>query len=279
MTDNVTRFAPSPTGLLHLGHVYSAFFAAETARAVDGCFLLRIDDIDLTRCQPKFETAILEDLAWLGLEWEQPVRRQSDHWNDYIAALGQLRGMNVVYPCFCTRQEIRREIERVGAAPHGREHPIYPGICRHLADDERKGRMVAGTPFALRLDVMQAAEICGPLYFEDHARGRIDVDPAHQGDVVVARKDIAISYHLAVVVDDALQGVTCVTRGEDLLDATHIQRMLQKLLGMSAPDYAHHRLLVGADGKRLAKRDKAKTIRALREEGFTPGDVRAMCGI
>ena len=276
MTGTVTRFAPSPTGRLHLGHAYSAFFAAEIAQRDGGRFLLRIEDIDRTRCRPKFEVAIMEDLAWLGIEWEPSVRCQSDHMADYREALDRLRNRGVVYPCFCTRNDIQREIARAGAAPHGQEGPIYPGTCRHLSEDERAARMTGGHAFALRLDAARARDICGPLAFVDRKRGRINVDPMRDGDVVVARKDIATSYHLAVVVDDALQGVTCVTRGEDLLEATHIHRVLQCLLDLPAPEYAHHALLFDADGKRFAKRDKAKTIAALREEGYAPAEVRKM---
>ena len=278
MTETVTRFAPSPTGRLHLGHAYSAFFAAEIARRDGGRFLLRIEDIDRTRCRPEFEVAILEDLAWLGLEWDTSVRRQSDHMADYREALDRLRNRGVVYPCFCTRRDIQLEIARAGAAPHGQEGPLYPGTCRHLSEDERAARMAGGDAFALRLDVVRARDICGPLAFADREWGRFDVDPMRAGDVVVARKDIATSYHLAVVVDDALQGVTCVTRGEDLLEATHIHRVLQHLLDLPLPEYAHHSLLVGADGKRFAKRNKAKTIAALREEGYSPAEVREMAG-
>ena len=276
MTGTVTRFAPSPTGRLHLGHAYSALFAAEIAQRDGGRFLLRIEDIDRTRCRPKFEVAIIEDLAWLGIEWESSVRCQSHHMADYREALDRLRNRGVVYPCFCTRRDIQREIARAGAAPHGQEGPIYPGTCRHLSEDERAARMTGGHAFALRLDAARARDICGPLAFVDRKRGRVDVDPMREGDVVVARKDITTSYHLAVVVDDALQGVTCVTRGEDLLEATHIHRVLQCLLDLPAPEYAHHALLFDADGKRFAKRDKAKTIAALREEGYAPAEVRKM---
>ena len=276
MTGTVTRFAPSPTGRLHLGHAYSAFFAAEIAQRDGGRFLLRIEDIDRARCRPKFAVAIVEDLAWLGIEWESSVRCQSDHMADYREALDRLRNRGVVYPCFCTRRDIQLEIARAGAAPHGQEGPFYPGTCRHLSEDERAARMTGGHAFALRLDAARARDICGPLAFVDRKRGRVDVDPMREGDVVVARKDIATSYHLAVVVDDALQGVTCVTRGEDLLEATHIHRVLQCLLDLPAPEYAHHALLFDADGKRFAKRDKAKTIAALREEGYAPAEVRKM---
>lgn len=278
MRDTVTRFAPSPTGRLHLGHAYSALFAAETARATGGRFLLRIEDIDTTRCRPEFEAGIYEDLSWLGLEWETPVRRQSDHFDAYHAALDRLQDMSVVYPCFCTRAEIRQEIERAGHAPHGSDGPLYPGTCRGLSTDERQFRRAAGDAYAMRLDVARAAERCGPLVFRDRGRGEIAVDPLCDGDVVLARKDIGTSYHLAVVVDDALQGVTCVTRGEDLLAATHIHRVLQTLLNLPAPEYHHHGLLKGKDGKRFAKRDKAETLEALRRGGHTAAAVRAMAG-
>ena len=278
MKETVTRFAPSPTGRLHLGHAYSALFAAEIASATGGSFLLRIEDIDCTRCRPEFEDGILEDMAWLGLEWEEPVRRQSDHLTDYRAALDRLSEIGAVYPCFCTRNDIKREIERAGHAPHGRDGPIYPGTCRTLPDSERGARMTSGESHAMRLDVRRASAGCGPLYFEDRVWGRIVVDPLGDGDVVIARKDIGTSYHLAVVVDDALQGVSCVSRGEDLLDATHIHRLLQALLDLPAPEYAHHGLLVGSDGKRFAKRDKATTLDALRQSGQTSAMVRALAG-
>ena len=274
----VTRFAPSPTGRLHLGHAYSALHASESARDVGGRFLLRIEDIDRTRCRPEFEAGILEDLAWLGLEWETPVRRQSDHMADYAAALDRLQTLDVVYPCFCTRRDIQREIERAGGAPHGREGPLYPGTCRHLSAGERQARIAAGEAHAFRLNAAAAAEMTGPLVFADRARGQVDVDSNVLGDVVLARKDIGTSYHIAVTVDDARQGITCVTRGEDLLEATHVHRQLQALLGLPAPDYAHHRLLVDADGKRFAKRDKAVTIQSQREDGQSADAVRAAAG-
>jgi glutamyl-Q tRNA(Asp) synthetase len=278
MKETVTRFAPSPTGRLHLGHAYSALFAAEIAWATGGPFLLRIEDIDCIRCRPEFEDGILEDMAWLGLEWEKPVRRQSDHLTDYQAALDRLSEIGAVYPCFCTRNDIKREIERAAHAPHGRDGSIYPGTCRKLPDSERGARMTSGESYAMRLDVGRASAGCGPLYFEDRVWGRIVVDPLRDGDVVIARKDIGTSYHLAVVVDDALQGVSCVTRGEDLLDATHIHRLLQALLDLPAPEYAHHGLLVGSDGKRFAKRNKATTLDSLRQSGQTPAMVRALAG-
>ena len=272
----VTRFAPSPTGRLHVGHAYSALFAARAAQG--GRFLLRIEDIDLGRCRLEFEEGIYEDLAWLGLEWATPVRRQSDHFDDYRAALRKLDENGLIYPCFCTRKDIQREVERASQAPHGPDGVLYPGTCRALSADERKTLIAAGEAHALRLDMAKAVEAAGPLAFEDRERGRKEVDGPSCGDVVLARKDVPTSYHLAVTVDDAIQGVTLVTRGEDLLHATHIHRILQALLGLPAPEYWHHGLLTGADGKRFAKRDRSLTLQALREAGRNPAEVRAMAG-
>lgn len=275
----VTRFAPSPTGHLHLGHAYAALFAANAARRLGGRFLLRIEDIDPGRCRPEFEAAIYEDLAWLGLAWETPVRRQSDHVADYAAALDRLDGLGLLYPCFCTRRDIRAEVARSAHAPHGPEGPIYPGTCRRLAPDERARRRAAGEPFALRLDAGRAMEHCGPLTWRDSDAGTVAVDPDACGDVVLARKDIATSYHLAVTVDDAIQGVTLVTRGTDLFAATHVHRLLQALLGLPVPLWHHHGLLTDAAGQRVAKRDNPLTLRQLREAGHTPAAVRRMAGM
>jgi glutamyl-Q tRNA(Asp) synthetase len=274
----VTRFAPSPTGLLHLGHAYSALFARDAARNAvgGGRFVLRIEDIDATRCRPEFTAAIEEDLAWLGLDWERPVRRQSDHLDEYRACVDALSARGLLYPCFCTRAAIRAEIARAGAAPHGPEGPIYPGTCRALAEGERARRIAAGAPYALRLDVALALAWTGPLAWADRALGAIAADPALFGDVVIARKEIPTSYHLAVTHDDHVQGVTLVTRGMDLFAATHIHRLLQALLGFATPDYHHHALIAGDDGTRLAKRAGAPSLRALREAGKTAADVRAM---
>jgi glutamyl-Q tRNA(Asp) synthetase len=274
----VTRFAPSPTGHLHLGHAHSALVAARTAEAAGGRFLLRIEDIDAGRCRPEFETALYEDLAWLGLAWETPVRRQSAHMAEYAGALARLDALGMLYPCFCTRAEIRREIERAGGAPHGVDGPIYPGTCRALAADERAARIASGEGYALRLDMARAVTAAGPLRWRDELRGGIAADPARHGDVVLARKDTPTSYHLAVTWDDHLQGVTLVTRGEDLLAATDIHRLLQALLGLAVPDYRHHALITDETGRRLAKRDRALTIRALRDAGRSPAAVRAMAG-
>jgi glutamyl-Q tRNA(Asp) synthetase len=274
----VTRFAPSPTGELHLGHAHSALFAHRTAMAEGGRFLVRIEDIDTGRCRPAFTEAILADLAWLGLDWEKPVRRQSEHFDDYRAALARLDALGLLYPCFCTRRDILDEVARAGHAPHGPEGVPYPGTCRRLDPAARARRVAAGEAFALRLDVARAAERAGPLSWHDRGRGIIAAEPLLFGDVVLARKDTPTSYHLAVTVDDALQGVTVVTRGEDLFTATHLHRLLQALLGLPVPEWAHHRLLTDADGRRFAKRDRALTLRALREAGRSPAEVRAMAG-
>lgn len=266
----VTRFAPSPTGLLHAGHAWSAWFAYESAKKEDGRFLLRIEDIDFTRCRREFETALMEDLAWLGITWEHPVRRQSDHLADYAAAAQRLQSMYLLYPCFCTRRDIQREIELAGGAPHGFEGPLYPGICRRLSEDERQARMSSGEQFALRLDLQRALEHVGhELEWIDLAAGPQKACPELLGDVVLVRKDIGCSYHLAVVHDDALQGVTRITRGMDLFEATHLHRLLQALLYLPTPEYHHHALIVDSDGRRLAKRDNAPTIRSLREQGVS----------
>ena len=286
----VTRFAPSPTGFLHLGHAYAAMTAFETAQVPGGRFLLRIEDIDAARCRPEYERAILDDLGWLGLSWEEPVRRQSMHFADYAAALRQLESMGLLYPCFCTRKDIADEIARAGIAPQlselGPEGPIYPGICRALSDEVRAKRIAEGMAYALRLDVAKAKRfIAHDLTFEENGRGPNGetgvqmARPELLGDVVLARKELPASYHLAVVVDDALQGVTLVTRGEDLFPATHIQRLLQALLDLPAPAYAHHRLILDSAGRKFSKRDRAATLLALRQSGATPKDVRAMIGL
>lgn len=271
----VTRFAPSPTGLLHLGHAWSALQGWRRARD-GGRFLLRLEDIDTGRCRPEFDAAILEDLTWLGFGWWNGVRRQARHFDDYRAVLEGLKERGLVYPCFCTRKQIEAEIAASASAPHGPLGLIYPGTCRALSHGERAARLAAGEDHAWRLDAAQAAALAGPLSWQEEGRGAIAVDPLVGGDVVLARKDAPVSYHLAVVHDDHLQGVTLVTRGIDLFHATHIHRLLQVLLEYEAPVYAHHALLVGPDGKRFAKRDRSLTIAALREAGRTPAEVIAM---
>lgn len=272
----VTRFAPSPTGLLHLGHAYAAITARDAAHG--GRFLLRIEDIDQGRAREEFVDAIYEDLAWLGLNWETPVLRQSTRFDAYRAALTQLG--DLLYPCFCTRKDIADEIARAGEAPHGPEGPLYPGTCRNLSQTEREARIASGESYALRLDVRRASEIAGALSFEEQgvgphgAHGTITVDPLLFGDVVLARKDIPTSYHLAVVVDDAFQGVNLITRGNDLFTATHVQRLLQALLDLPVPAYAHHKLILDEHGRKFSKRDRSVTLRDLRASGETPEAIR-----
>lgn len=277
--DVVTRFAPSPTGYLHLGHAYAALFAERLALRANGRFILRIEDIDVGRCKVEFETAIYEDLEWLGLEWERPVRRQSDNLSAYAEALAKLEQLELIYPCFCTRGEIKAEIERAGGAPHGPEGPVYPGSCRNLSKKEQQDRILRGDLHALRLDVTKALAHSGPLTWSDLQTGKkaVELDPF--GDVILARKDTPTSYHLSVTADDSAQGVTLVTRGEDLAEATGIHRLLQSLLGYKVPDYRHHKILTDAQGKRFAKRDLSITLRALRENGKTPSDIRSMIGL
>lgn len=273
-----TRFAPSPTGWLHLGHAYAALFAAERGRA--GRFLIRLEDLDLTRARPEYEAGIFEDLAWLGLSWEEPLIRQSEHGTVYRAGLDRLDSLGLLYPCFCTRKEIQQEIAQAGNAPHGPDGPLYPGTCRLLSREDRAERMASGISYALRLDVGRAlTRVEGPLMWTDRAHGRQVADPTIFGDVVLARKDTPASYHLAVVLDDARQGVTLVTRGEDLLPATHLHRLLIELLGLPVPEWEHHRLILDENGRRLAKRDDARSLRTLRQQGWTPERVRRELGI
>ncbi|MES2594184.1 MAG: tRNA glutamyl-Q(34) synthetase GluQRS [Verrucomicrobiota bacterium] len=278
MPTHTTRFAPSPTGWLHLGHAYAALFAAD--RAGDGRFLVRLEDIDATRARPEYETAIFEDLSWLGLTWEQPVIRQSEHVAVYRAGLEKLRALGLLYPCFCTRKEIQHEIAQAGNAPHGPDGPLYPGTCRSRSPQEGEERMASGEAYALRLDVAKAMSLVGKeLPWLDHAHETFIATPGIFGDVVLARKDTPASYHLAVVLDDARQGVTLVTRGEDLLPATHLHRLLIELLSLPIPEWEHHRLIIDEQGRRLAKRDDARSLRTLRDEGWTAERVREAIGL
>ncbi|MFA5120376.1 tRNA glutamyl-Q(34) synthetase GluQRS [Zavarzinia sp.] len=280
MAPITTRFAPSPTGGLHLGHAFAAWFAHDRARAAGGRFLLRLEDIDRTRCRPAFEAGIVEDLTWLGLAWDGPIRRQSDHFDDYRAALERLEGLGVLYPCFCTRAEIAAEIQAAGGAPQGPAGPLYPGTCRRLSPAERAVRLAEGGDHALRLDIGKALALAGGgLTWFDEKAGLQAARPELLGDVVLARKETPASYHLAVTVDDALQEITLVTRAIDLFPATHIHRLLQALLGLPTPCYHHHGLVMGEDGVRLAKRDKALTLAAMREAGETPAGLRASLGL
>lgn len=273
----VTRFAPSPTGELHLGSAYSAWMGWHRAREAGGRFLVRIEDIDIRRCRREYERSILEDLEWLGLNWDGKVRRQSDHFADYGQALDQLAARGLIYPCFCSRADIARELAASAAAPHasslGPDGPLYPGTCRCLTMAERRSRLAGGVEHCLRLDAAKAAALAGPYQFVDESRGRIAGEPLLMGDFVIARKDTPTSYHLSVTIDDHLQGVTLVTRGEDVFPSTHVHVLLQKLLGYETPLYAHHKLLTDGAGRRFAKRDRDMTIRAMREAGLTPQQV------
>jgi glutamyl-Q tRNA(Asp) synthetase len=273
----ITRFAPSPTGKLHLGHAYSALFAYEAAKRSGGKFLFRIEDIDASRCRPEFVAGIIEDLRWLGVDWEGPVRVQSEHMNDYLSALSRLDEMGLLYPCFCTRGEVAAEAAAVGNAPHGLG-AVYAGTCKNLSASEREDKMRERS-FVLRLDTEKAGSMAGKLSWRDAGRGEICANPQIFGDVVLARKDVKTSYHLSVAVDDALQGITLVTRGEDLFESTHVHRLLQALLGYETPEYHHHKLLLDAAGKRYAKRDNSVTLRHLREIGKSPDEVRMMAGL
>lgn len=271
----ISRFAPSPTGRLHLGHAYSALRAHDLARAGNGHFLLRIEDIDPGRCRPDHVEGIFEDVRWLGLAWDGEVVFQSRRLPLYAAALDRLKAAGLAYPCFCTRARIAAEIAASAAAPHGPDGPLYPGICRGLSPAERAARIAAGEPHAWRLDVAKAVAQCGPLAWHDADAGTVAATPAVHGDVVLARKDAPTSYHLAVTVDDAAQGVTDVVRGQDLFAATHVHRLLQALLGLPTPRYHHHPLLTDAKGDRLAKRAGSPTLASMRADGVDAGALVA----
>lgn len=276
----VTRFAPSPTGHLHLGHAYSALLAWKMARERNGRFLLRIEDIDFNRCSAANTEQIFEDLNWLGIEWEMPVRIQSEHLEEYSQTTDSLLDRGLLYPCFCTRKDILREIEEAGGAPHGSDGPLYPGTCRHLSTQEREDRIAAGESYALRLDLERALDLVGhDLTWEDSIHGTQNARPELLGDAIIVRKDIGSSYHLAVTVDDGIQGITDIVRGVDLFDSTHLHRVLQALLDIAPPTYHHHELLTDDSGRRLAKRDKSITLNSMRESGKTPDEIRNSLGI
>lgn len=290
MTAPVFRFAPSPNGYLHLGHALSALLNDDMARAAGGRLLLRIEDIDATRCRPEFESAIYEDLDWLGIAWDGPVRRQSEHFEAYGAAMGKLEAQGLIYPSFESRAEIARlmaEREQSGEAwprdPDGA--PLYPGAAKDMPGDERKRRIAAGEPYALRLDMGAAIARAGLLTWTESGAGpqgesgAVKAAPEAWGDVVLGRKETPTSYHLSVTLDDALQGVTHVVRGQDLFWATSLHRLLQALLGLPAPQYHHHRLILGADGRKLAKSTRSTALRELRAQGTTPADVRRLVGL
>ena len=270
----VFRFAPSPNGHLHLGHAYSALLNAELARKAGGRLLLRIEDIDEARCKPEYEATIYEDLRWLGLAWEEPVRRQSEHYDDYRGALAKLDAIGLIYPAFESRAEIARMSTRHD--PDGA--PVYAGTGKSLSTVERKRRIEAGEPYALRLDMDAAMARIGGVTWNEEGRD-IEADPAAWGDVILARKDSPTSYHLSVVVDDAAQGVTDVARGQDLFAATAVHRVLQELLGLPAPRYRHHRLILDSEAKKLSKSTGATGLRELRAQGKTPADICRLAGL
>jgi glutamyl-Q tRNA(Asp) synthetase len=278
----VFRFAPSPNGYLHLGHALSALLNDGMAQAAGGQLLLRIEDIDPVRCRPEYEAAIYDDLAWLGLAWERPVRRQSEHTAEYRAALARLEAMGLVYPSFESRAEIAALVtarEAKGPWPCDPDGaPLYPGGARGMAPSERRRRMEAGEPYAWRLDTAAAIMRVGPLIWREQDE-TIAADPAAWGDVILARKDAPASYHLAVVVDDAAQGVTDVVRGGDLYHATAVHRLLQTLLGLPEPRYCHHRLILDEVGRKLSKSTAATALRALRAQGLMPADIRRSVGL
>lgn len=270
----VTRFAPSPTGRLHLGHAWSALLAHRFARERNGAFLLRIEDIDEGRSRPEHVDGILEDLAWLGIDYDDAIIYQSERLPLYAEALERLKARGLAYPCFCTRAEIAAEIAASAAAPHGPDGPVYPGTCRILTPDRREERLKS-EPHAWRLDVTGAVAAAGLLHWHDERRGWIEARPERFGDVVLARKDAPTSYHLAVTIDDAAQGITDIVRGRDLFHATDVHRLLQALLALPAPRYHHHPLLTDTSGNRLAKRHGAATLADLRRAGADPGELTA----
>ncbi|WP_443970266.1 tRNA glutamyl-Q(34) synthetase GluQRS [Sphingobium sp. CR28] len=275
----VTRFAPSPTGRLHIGHGWSALMAYDAARESDGAFRLRIEDIDGTRSRPEHIDGILEDLVWLGIDWAGEPIIQSTRASAHRAALDRLIGEGLAYPCFCTRADILAQIAASGSAPHGPEGPVYPGTCREMDPAERLCRLEEGQAHAWRLDMARSVARVGALRWHDEGRGWIDAEPSAAGDIVLSRKDAPGSYHLCATLDDAEMGITLIVRGQDLFEATHVHRLLQALLDLPTPAYRHHALLVDAEGRRLAKRDAALTLSALRAQGVSgielAGDLRA----
>lgn len=277
----ITRFAPSPTGNLHLGHVKSAIFSAEEAWDRNGRFLLRVEDIDFERCKTEYEDSNLDDLAFLGLHWEEPVLRQSEHMSRYVAAVEKLAQMGVTYPCFCSRRQINETLEQMENPPTGPDGPLYPGTCRHMDKQEAAERIARGDQHKIRINLDKALEITGTdLDWVDLTAGRQIATPQMHGDVVIARHDIPTSYHISVTIDDHLQGITLVTRGHDLFHATHIHRVLQALLGLDVPEYHHHDLILDQSGSKLSKRrgEHPLLIRNLRNDGLDAEEIRAMAG-
>lgn len=280
----VVRFAPSPNGYLHLGHAYSALKNFELARNSGGRFLLRIEDIDLGRAREEFVEAIFEDLAWLGVSWEEPVRRQSDHYGDYALALERLADLGVTYPCFCSRSEIANAVRDTDGWPRDPDgSPLYPGTCRRISAAEMSRKAAGHVPVAQRLDMRMAVSLMpGPLGWREFGEGAqprdISAQPAVWGDAVLGRKDVPGSYHVAVVADDAFQGVTDVVRGMDLFETTSLHRLLQELLGYPAPSYRHHKLITDVSGAKLAKSEQSKPLRELRREGASAEAIRRQLG-
>lgn len=289
MPPPVFRFAPSPNGFLHLGHARSALLNFDLARQSGGRMLLRIEDIDITRCRPEYEQAIYDDLAWLGIEWEQPVRRQSEHLPLYREAVERLTREGLIYPAFESRADIARMVaEKDKSGPWPRDPdgaPLYPGTGKHLTEAERMQRLRAGTPYALRLDMEAAVARAGLLSWTeegagpDGETGNVPAQPEQWGDVILARKDTPTSYHLSVVIDDALQGITHVVRGQDLFRATGVHRLLQQLLGLPQPVYRHHALVLDEAGQKLSKSTRSTALRELRAGGMAPDEVRRLVGI
>jgi len=286
LSQKTFRFAPSPNGYLHLGHAYSALLNFDLARACGGRFLLRIEDIDRSRARPEYEAAIYEDLAWLGLSWETPVRRQSEHFDDYARALERLDALGLLFACDCTRGEILRAVggrENWPRDPDGA--PLYPGTDRDLDPVEAAGRIASGAPYALRLRTAEAVAKAGPIAWAETGAGpegetgTVSADPTAWGDFILARKETPTSYHLSVVVDDAAQGVTHVVRGRDLFHATAAHVLLQRLLDLPTPAYHHHGLITDHAGRKLAKSDRDTSLRSLRDAGVTAAEVRAMVGV
>ncbi|MBH68990.1 MAG: tRNA glutamyl-Q(34) synthetase GluQRS [Rhodospirillaceae bacterium] len=273
-SDVVTRFAPSPTGFLHLGHAYSALFSENLAKMSDGIFLVRFEDIDRDRCSPDFERAIIDDLSWLNLKWHGQIRRQSDHMVDYTNAVNKLKRLKLLYPCTLSRKELSEAL----SAPHPdtllpQNHNTLVDTDKHISNQETQRRLRSGAPYALRLRMKSAIKMTGRMTWHDTEAGIQTAEPEIFGDIVIARKDIPTSYHLSVTVDDAIQGITTVTRGDDLFGATHVQRLLQELLELPTPNYCHHKIITDDTGKRLAKRNKANTLKSLRESGINREDI------
>ena len=275
---NNTRFAPSPTGHMHLGHVFSALFSYEAAKKLGGKFILRIEDIDSQRSSKVFEESIYEDLEWLQIKYSKDIRHQDEHMADYKGAIKELRKLDMVYPCFCSRSDIKAEIMRAGNAPHEEETSIYPGTCRRLSKEERIKKIAIGTSFAWRLNIRAAAKKLGNLVWRDLRLGKHTVPVGTMGDVVLARKDVPTSYHLSATLDDHIQRIGLVTRGEDLVSATHVHKIIQSLLELKSPIYLHHPLILDSKGVRLSKRTRAQTIKSLKTSGLKRNDVIDLFG-